>query len=94
MYHVFSVDDHIIERADVWSARVPARFKDAAPHVVRDDGRTGAARAGMGFAVEKLFALLAAQRVRPRVTATFPLEHAADALPAERRLRGKAVVCV
>jgi NADPH:quinone reductase-like Zn-dependent oxidoreductase len=48
----------------------------------------------MGFAVEKLFALLAAQRVRPRVTATFPLEHAADALPAERRLRGKAVVCV
>jgi hypothetical protein len=27
MYHLFSVDDHIIEPADVWSSRVPAKFK-------------------------------------------------------------------
>jgi predicted TIM-barrel fold metal-dependent hydrolase len=35
----FSVDDHIVEPADVWSARVPAVYRDRAPHVVEDDGR-------------------------------------------------------
>ena len=35
----FSVDDHIVEPADVWSKRVPAKFRDAAPHVVEADGR-------------------------------------------------------
>lgn len=39
MYSLFSVDDHIIEPADVWSGRVPAKFRDTAPHVVHDDGR-------------------------------------------------------
>ncbi|WP_322769333.1 amidohydrolase family protein [Frankia sp. Cr1] len=39
MYHVFSVDDHIIEPADVWSSRVPAKYREAAPHVVEADGR-------------------------------------------------------
>jgi predicted TIM-barrel fold metal-dependent hydrolase len=38
-FRVFSVDDHIIEPADVWSSRVPARFREAAPHVVEEDGR-------------------------------------------------------
>ena len=35
LYKLFSVDDHIIEPADVWSSRVPAKFRDAAPHVDR-----------------------------------------------------------
>ena len=35
----FSVDDHIVEPADVWSSRVPAKYRDAAPHVVEDNGR-------------------------------------------------------
>ncbi len=39
MYTLFSVDDHIIEPADVWSKRVPAKYKDRAPHVVEEDGR-------------------------------------------------------
>jgi predicted TIM-barrel fold metal-dependent hydrolase len=39
MYTLFSVDDHIVEPRDVWSARVPAKFKDRAPHVVEQDGR-------------------------------------------------------
>ena len=39
MYKIFSVDDHIIEPADVWSSRVPARFKDTAPHVIEEGGR-------------------------------------------------------
>ncbi len=39
MYSLFSVDDHIIEPADVWSGRVPAKFRETAPHVVYDEGR-------------------------------------------------------
>ena len=33
---LFSVDDHIIEPAHVWSERVPARMRARAPHVVQD----------------------------------------------------------
>lgn len=39
MLRLFSVDDHIIEPADVWSSRVPARYRDVAPHVIEDGGR-------------------------------------------------------
>ena len=39
MYNLFSVDDHIVEPADVWSSRVPAKYRDVAPHVVSEDGR-------------------------------------------------------
>jgi predicted TIM-barrel fold metal-dependent hydrolase len=39
MYKIFSVDDHVVEPADVWSSRVPARFRDAAPHVIEEGGR-------------------------------------------------------
>jgi predicted TIM-barrel fold metal-dependent hydrolase len=39
MLELFSVDDHVIEPADVWSARVPAKYRDAAPHVIEEDGR-------------------------------------------------------
>ena len=33
-----SVDDHVVEPPNVWRDRVPAKFRDAAPHVVTDDG--------------------------------------------------------
>jgi predicted TIM-barrel fold metal-dependent hydrolase len=36
---LFSVDDHIVEPADVWTKRVPAAYRDRAPHVVAEDGR-------------------------------------------------------
>ena len=39
MYKIFSVDDHIIEPAHTWSSRVPAKFKDTAPHVIEEGGR-------------------------------------------------------
>src|SRR5262245_19889036 len=39
MYTLFSVDDHIVEPRDVWSKRVPAKYKERAPHVVEEDGR-------------------------------------------------------
>ena len=34
---IISVDDHIVEPADVWTSRMPAKFKDAAPHIVRKE---------------------------------------------------------
>ena len=38
-YNFFSVDDHIVEPAHTWSSRVPAKFRDGAPHVVEEDRR-------------------------------------------------------
>lgn len=37
MYDLISVDDHIIEPPGVWIDRLPAKYKDTAPHVI-DDG--------------------------------------------------------
>lgn len=31
-YDLISVDDHIVEPADVWSSRVPVKFRETAPH--------------------------------------------------------------
>jgi predicted TIM-barrel fold metal-dependent hydrolase len=38
MYRIFSVDDHVIEPPTVWTSRVPAKYRDVAPHVVEEDG--------------------------------------------------------
>ena len=38
VYTLFSVDDHIVEPAHVWSDHVPSRYKDRAPHVLDRDG--------------------------------------------------------
>jgi predicted TIM-barrel fold metal-dependent hydrolase len=38
MRKLFSVDDHIVEPPDVWSSRVPARYREAAPRIVDEDG--------------------------------------------------------
>ena len=37
-YTVVSVDDHLIEPPDVFVGRMPARFNDVAPRVIRRDG--------------------------------------------------------
>jgi predicted TIM-barrel fold metal-dependent hydrolase len=34
---LISVDDHVIEPPNVWQDRIPARLRDAAPRIVRDD---------------------------------------------------------
>jgi predicted TIM-barrel fold metal-dependent hydrolase len=39
MFEIFSVDDHIVESAHVWSTRVPAKYREVAPHVIEEDGR-------------------------------------------------------
>jgi predicted TIM-barrel fold metal-dependent hydrolase len=36
MQKLFSVDDHVCEPPDTWSSRVPAKYRDQAPHIVRD----------------------------------------------------------
>jgi predicted TIM-barrel fold metal-dependent hydrolase len=33
---VIDTDTHITEPGDLWTSRLPAKFKDAAPHIVRD----------------------------------------------------------
>lgn len=38
-HHLFSADDHVIEHGRVWTDRVPAKFRDAAPQIVEDGGR-------------------------------------------------------
>ena len=37
---ITSVDDHIIEPPNVWTDRLPAKYKDEAPHVIIDDDGT------------------------------------------------------
>jgi predicted TIM-barrel fold metal-dependent hydrolase len=38
-YTFFSVDDHIVEPADVWTSRVPAKYREVAPHIIEQDDR-------------------------------------------------------
>ncbi len=33
---IISVDDHVVEPPDLWTARLPAKYRDVAPHVERD----------------------------------------------------------
>jgi len=33
---VISVDDHVVEPPDLWTSRLPAKYLDKAPHVVRE----------------------------------------------------------
>src|SRR3954451_11638444 len=39
MFKLFSVDDHIVEPADVWTKRLPKKFQEKGPHVIEADGR-------------------------------------------------------
>jgi predicted TIM-barrel fold metal-dependent hydrolase len=36
---IISVDDHVVEPPDLWTARLPKRYLDRAPRVVRDSAR-------------------------------------------------------
>ena len=33
---IISVDDHVVEPPDLWTERIPAKYKDRAPRVERD----------------------------------------------------------
>jgi predicted TIM-barrel fold metal-dependent hydrolase len=35
---LISVDDHVLEPPDVWQSRVPAKYREAAPRLITDEG--------------------------------------------------------
>jgi predicted TIM-barrel fold metal-dependent hydrolase len=43
---IISVDDHVVEPGDIWQSRLPAKFLDRAPRVVRQKGRLGGGGTG------------------------------------------------
>jgi predicted TIM-barrel fold metal-dependent hydrolase len=53
---IISVDDHVVEPPDLWLDRLPRQHHDAAPHVVRDEGREHWVYEGKPFPMELLFA--------------------------------------
>lgn len=36
---IISVDDHVVEPPELWSSRLPAKFKERGPRIVREAGR-------------------------------------------------------
>lgn len=46
-YHVVDADTHIIEPPDLWTSRVPAKWKEHVP-LVRPDPRSGVPRWYLG----------------------------------------------
>lgn len=37
---IISVDDHVVEPPDLWSSRLPARYQDRGPRIVRERGNS------------------------------------------------------
>src|SRR5215510_13907333 len=44
---LISVDDHIIEHPQVWLDRLPQKYAEDAPHVIRTDGTQSAVGVGV-----------------------------------------------
>ena len=38
---IISVDDHVVEPPDLWSARLPAKYQDRGPRIIRERGKMG-----------------------------------------------------
>jgi predicted TIM-barrel fold metal-dependent hydrolase len=36
---IISIDDHVIEPADVWQSRLPAKYRDVGPRVIQERGK-------------------------------------------------------
>ena len=48
---IISVDDHVVEPPDLWTSRLPARYRDVGPRVERDKAKFSFA--GGVFSYEK-----------------------------------------
>jgi len=46
---IISVDDHVVEPPDLWTSRLPERYRDRGPRVVRKKGKFGLGGGGMTF---------------------------------------------
>lgn len=46
---IISVDDHVVEPPDLWSSRLPERYLDRGPRVVRKKGKFGLGGGNMTF---------------------------------------------
>jgi predicted TIM-barrel fold metal-dependent hydrolase len=44
---IVSVDDHVVEPPDLWSSRLPAKYAERGPRVVRERGSYDVARTGL-----------------------------------------------
>lgn len=50
---IISVDDHVVEPPDLWTSRMPAKFADRAPHIVRQKvALRGGVRGGAGSGLQ------------------------------------------
>ena len=41
---IVSLDDHVVEPPDVWTKRLPAKYRDVGPHIVMAPARHAGAR--------------------------------------------------
>jgi hypothetical protein len=46
-FDVIDVDTHVTERLDTWTARMPAKWGEAIPHIKRIDGYDAASLYGV-----------------------------------------------
>ncbi|HEY6415291.1 MAG TPA: amidohydrolase, partial [Acidimicrobiales bacterium] len=44
---IISVDDHVVEPPDLWSSRLPDRYEERGPRIVRERGSYDVAKTGL-----------------------------------------------
>ena len=81
---VIDTDTHISEPGDLWTSRLPARFKDSAPRIVRDR-ETGAE-------ISETIALAGKVRFRPILLTSLTTFAGLTPLLLEKSLQAKFLV--
>lgn len=61
---VMSADSHMTEPGDLWVQRLDARFRDQAPHVVKNEKESGPAYLFVGPGIHPMSVVAALQRAR------------------------------
>ena len=68
---IISVDDHVIEPPDLWTSRLPAKYHETGPRVVRAKARMAQAEA----IADAIFALIGFGKRLLKPLLTRPLRH-------------------